>query len=121
MEKQISKMPVEEIESRLKKIHPALPQENPHLNRLIYGKLLEHTQKKIIPEALNKKEVKRIGGWWSEERPVKGKLNIDERLRKDLKNGKIKFSFLPKKTQETLEKRLSEKSFKEKLLRFVKK
>lgn len=117
----ISRMSAEEIKSRLKKIHPALPLENPHLNQQLYKSLLEHTQKNIIPEALNKKEVTRIEGWWSEERPAKGKTDIEKKLREDLKSGRIDFSFLPKKTQETLEQRLSEKGFKEKLLRFVKK
>jgi hypothetical protein len=36
--------------------------------------------------------------FFEEERPVKGKLNIDERLRKDLKSGKI-IPFLKKNSR----------------------
>ncbi|MCL5011283.1 MAG: hypothetical protein M1594_00065 [Candidatus Marsarchaeota archaeon] len=96
----LSKMSYDELKARLKAIDPNLVFNSRKNNVKMYKILKEHTQKKIMPELLNKKV--RIGDWWSEETPVKGVLDVDKKLREDLFNRKVDFSKMPKTLQEAL-------------------
>ena len=100
----LSKMSYDELKARLKAIDPNLVFNSRKNNVKMYKILKEHTQKKIMPELLNKKEAVRIGGWRSEETPAKAKgvLDVDKKLREDLFNRKVDFSKMPKTLQEAL-------------------